>query len=155
MLALTIALIIIGLILLSIELLIIPGFGIAGILGITSLIGACYFAFAGFGTIVGMIVMLGIIALVIIGVLFIMRTDTWKKISLKTNIDSKVDDSPDVKGLTVGLHGKTITRLAPGGQVIFDNKIVEVYTRDGLIEPGKEVEISSIEDNRIFVSLIK
>ena len=60
MLALVISLIIIGLVLLAIELLIIPGFGVTGILGIASLVGACFFAFYSFGYLFGVLITAGI-----------------------------------------------------------------------------------------------
>lgn len=154
MTALFIVLIILGFILLAIEMLVIPGFGVAGVLGCASLIGACIFAFIGFGTLIGCIVVVSVVALVIIGIFFLLKTNTWKKLSLKTNIESKVDDSPENKGLKVGDKGMTVTRLAPSGHVNFNSVIVEVTTREGLIGPKKEVSIVAFEGNRIFVAAI-
>lgn len=152
MLILVISLIIIGLILLAIELLVIPGFGVTGILSIASLIGACFFAFYSYGYVFGVAVTAGILILIIISITLLLRSGTWKKLSLRTNIESKVDTAPQSKGLKIGDTGITITRLAPGGHVKFGENIVEASTRDGLIEQKKEVEISSFEGNRIFVT---
>src|SRR5574344_1867930 len=147
MLALVISLIIIGLILLAIELLVIPGFGVTGILGIVSLVGACFFAFYSFGYLFGVLITAGILLLIVLSIIVVLRSGTWKKLSLRTNIESK--------GFKIGDSGITITRLATGGHVKFGEHIVEVSTRDGLIEPNKEVVISSFEGTRIFVSIVK
>ena len=155
MLALVISLIIIGLVLLAIELLIIPRFGVTGILGIASLVGACFFAFYSFGYLFGVLITAGILLLIVLSIIVILRSGTWKKLSLRTNIEAKVDNTPESKGFKIGDSGITITRLAPGGHVKFGEHIVEVSTRDGLIEPNKEVVISSFEGTRIFVSIVK
>ena len=88
--AFIITLIVIGLILLMAELTIIPGFGIAGILGLASFIGAIVLAFTQFGSVVGFCVLFG--ALVVCGVLvfFILRSKTWRKISLKQSIGEHI-----------------------------------------------------------------
>ncbi|MEF9931282.1 MAG: NfeD family protein [Bacteroidales bacterium] len=155
MAALIITLIIVGLILLIAELLIIPGFGIAGILGVISMVASCWFAFDSYGHIIGLIVIAINIIVIIISTIFILRSKTWKAISLKTNIDSKVDTSPHTKGITEGMSGKTLTRLAPGGHAKLGENVIEVFTRDSLVEPGKEVEVCEIDGNKIFVKEIK
>lgn len=151
MVALIITLIFIGLILLVAELIVIPGFGIAGILGLGSMIASCWLAFGTYGHTVGILVIAANILLTVIITALTLRSKTWKKLSLKTNIDSKVDTSPLKKGITVGITGTTLTRLAPGGQARLGDIITEVSTRDSLIEPGKSVVVSEIEGNRIFV----
>jgi len=59
--SLIITLIVIGLILLAIEVLIIPGFGVAGILGLLSLAGAAVLGFTMFSTTTGLIILAVII----------------------------------------------------------------------------------------------
>lgn len=151
MVALIITLILVGLILLVAELLIIPGFGIAGILGIGSMIASCWIAFDALGQTAGLLTITANILLTVIISVYTLRSKTWKKLSLKTNIDSKVDTTPQNKGIQPGSIGTTNTRLAPTGQVRFGEITTEVSTRDALIEPGKEVIVSEIEGNRIFV----
>ena len=51
-----ITLILVGLVLMFAEILIIPGVGVAGILGLLSLGGSCFYAFYEFGNTVGAIV---------------------------------------------------------------------------------------------------
>ena len=145
-----IMLIVIGLVLIFTEILLIPGVGVAGILGVLSLGGSCYFAFYELEPVVGYIVTSVNVALLVGLTVFALRSKTWKKLALETNIDSKAVDSENV--LSVGDKGKTVTRLAPMGAMRFGNKVVEVKALEGIIDPGVEVEVVLIEDRKIYVS---
>lgn len=83
-----------------------------------------------------------------------LRSKTWKKLSLKTNIDSKVGSAPQEKGIVVGNRGIAVTRLAPAGKVQIGDSVLEAFTRDSLVEPGREVEVAEIDGNKIFVKEI-
>lgn len=145
---LIISLIIIGLLLLFAEILLIPGVGIAGILGLVSLGGACFYAFNQLGSTVGAIVTAVNVALVVGLSIYVLRAKTWKRLSLDTNIDSKaVADT----GLAVGDRGVTVSRLAPMGSVRFDTELVEVKALEGFVDPEVEVEIVLMEDGKIYV----
>lgn len=151
MTALVITLIVAGLLLLGAELIIIPGFGIAGILGIGSLVASCWISFECLGTMAGTITLLANILLVTLGTICILRSKTWKKLSLNTNIEAKVDDAPQQKGIATGDTGITLTRLAPAGTVQIGGNTLEACTRDSLIPQGTEIEVSEIDGNKIFV----
>ena len=154
MTALVVTLIIAGLLLLGAELIIIPGFGIAGILGVASIVASCWIAFAQIGPTAGIIVILVNMVLVVATTILMLRSKTWKKLSLKTNIDSKVDSAPQEKGIDVGNRGVAVTRLAPAGKVQIGDSVLEAFTRDSLVEPGREVEVAEIDGNKIFVKEI-
>lgn len=145
---LIISLIIIGLLLLFAEILLIPGVGIAGILGLVSLGGSCFYAFNQLGSTVGAIVTAVNVALVVGLSIYVLRAKTWKRLSLDTNIDSKaVADT----GLAVGDRGVTVSRLAPMGSVRFDTELVEVKALEGFVDPEVEVEVVLMEDGKIYV----
>lgn len=145
---LIISLIIIGLLLLFAEILLIPGVGFAGILGLVSLGGSCFYAFNQLGSTVGAIVTAVNVALVVGLSIYVLRAKTWKRLSLDTNIDSKaVADT----GLAVGDRGVTVSRLAPMGSVRFDTELVEVKALEGFVDPEVEVEIVLMEDGKIYV----
>ena len=86
---LLITLILIGFVLILAEILIIPGVGVAGVLGLLSLGGSCYYAFYEFGSLTGGIVT-GVMALILLLLtVYVLRAKTWKRFALETNIDSK------------------------------------------------------------------
>ena len=146
-----ITLILVGLVLVFAEILLIPGVGIAGVLGLLSLGGSCYYAFAQMSTTAGVIVTSVNIVLIVALTVWVLRAKTWKRMSLETNISSKA-----VEGifLSVGDHGKTLTRLAPMGSVRFGDNVVEVKALEGMLDPGVDVEVVLIEDNKIYVKPI-
>ena len=146
-----ITLILVGLVLIFAEILLIPGVGVAGILGLLAMAGSCFYAFAQIGTTAGIIVTVVNAVLIVALTVWVLRAKTWKRFTLNTNIDSKVDELPQNKGIEVGMKGKAVTRLAPAGQVEFENVVVEAFCRDTIINGGSIVEVVEIADNRIFV----
>jgi len=146
-----IALFIVGLLLLLAEMLIIPGVGVAGVLGLLSLGGSCYYGFVHYGTVGGVIVTV-ICCLLVIGMLvYALRGKTWKKISLDTVIDHQPASASAIR---VGMRGTTLTRLAPMGSARIGGVVCEVRCPDHLTDPGVEVEVIEIEDNKITVKPI-
>lgn len=147
---LIISLILVGLILMLAEILLIPGVGVAGILGLLSMGGSCFYAFHEFGNLTGGIVTGVNILLLVLFLFYALRAKTWKRMTLETNIDSKaVSDESSI--VAVGDIGKTVTRLAPMGSVRFGDNLTEAKAVEGMIDPGVEVEVVMIEDNRIHV----
>ncbi len=143
-----ITLILVGLVLMFAEIMLIPGVGIAGILGLLSIGGSSFYAFSEFGNTTGAIVTAVNAVLLLAMAVYVLRAKTWKRMSLETNIDSKA-----VENVTVALgdRGKTVTRLAPMGSARFGNYIVEVKALEGMLDPEVVVEVVMIEDNRVYV----
>ncbi len=143
-----ITLILVGLVLMFAEIMLIPGVGVAGILGLLSMGGSCFYAFKEMGSTAGGIVTTVNVVLLVIMTVYVLRAKTWKRMSLETNIDSKAIANVTV---AVGDRGKTVTRLAPMGSARFDNYIVEVKALEGMLDPETRVEVVLIEDNKIYV----
>lgn len=143
-----ITLILVGLVLIFAEILLVPGVGVAGILGLLSMGGSCFYAFYEFGNVTGYIVTAVNVVLIVALSIWVLRAKTWKRMSLETSIDSKAVES---SVLAVGDRGKTLTRLAPMGSARFGDFVVEVKAVEGMLDPNIEVEVVLIEDNRIYV----
>lgn len=143
-----ITLILVGLVLIFAEILLIPGVGVVGILGLLSMGGSCFYAFYEFGNVTGYIVTAVNVVLIVALSIWVLRAKTWKRMSLETSIDSKAVES---SVLAVGDKGKTLTRLAPMGSARFGDFVVEVKAVEGMLDPNIEVEVVLIEDNRIYV----
>jgi membrane-bound ClpP family serine protease len=150
-----IILIIVGLLLLLVETLLLPGFAVTGILGIVAMGAACWLAFTRLGNTAGIIVTIVCILLAAALLIWVMRSSTWKKATLNTKIDSKVDVNAGQKAIAVGSKGTTVTRLAPMGMVRFeDGTKAEVSSAEGFVDPGCEVEVCAIEGEKIFIKKI-
>ena len=149
---LVISLIIIGLLLMFAEILIIPGVGIAGILGVAAMAGSCVYAFLEIGQTAGVIVTAVNAVLLVVITIWVLRAKTWERLALATNIDSKaiVPEAEVVPG-TVGV---TVTRLAPMGTARFGDLRMEVTAREGIIDPGVEVEVVEVDGIKVYVSAV-
>lgn len=148
--AFIIILIVVGILLILTEILLIPGIGVAGILGVAALGGSCFYAFNEFGSAAGTVVTVINVILIVLSTIYVLRAKTWKKLALDTNIDSKVNMF-DGAAIAVGDCGKTMTRLAPMGTAFFGNTKYEVTSLEGVIDAGTDVEVVLIEDNKIYV----
>ena len=143
-------LICLGILFLLIETLITPGFGVAGILGLAALAGACGYTFIEIGTTAGLIVtsvlLLAVVALLVV----VLRSKTWKRLELNTVIDSKVNK--EAEAVKVGQTGTALTRLAPMGTVQFPGITCEAKSSDNtLIDAGTEVEAVALDGNKVIV----
>ena len=137
-----------GVILLTLEIVALPG-GVAGVFGVLLIGFGVWQTYALFGTRVGTIVLLCAIALCVLLMVLLMKRKTWSRFSLNEEIDSKVNQlEPVVK---VGARGTTISRLAPTGKALFDGQQVEVHAVNKFIDPDHPIEVVAIEGYRIDV----
>ena len=149
---LIISLIIIGLVLVMAEILIFPGIGFSGILGLLALIGSCVYAWLNISQTAGIIVCAVNVALVVGMMVFALRSKTWSKLTLNTKIESRAGQDESV--VSVGDKGKTLTRLAPMGTAKIEDKILEVKSQEGILDAGVEIEVVLIDDGKIYVKSI-
>ena len=150
MLWIVITLILLGILLLLLEVLVIPGSGITGIIGFASLIGGIWVAYKELGTETANLV-LGLTLLVNgIAVWLAFRYKTWKRVALSEKIDSRVDVMEGVK-IKVGDTGKTISRCAPMGKAEINGSFVEVNARTEFIDQERPIEVIKIEGNKIYI----
>lgn len=150
---LVITLIILGLMLLFAEILIIPGVGVAGILGLLSMGGSCAHAFMEIGQTVGIVVTAVNAIMIALLTVWVLRAKTWKRFALETNIDAKAV-VPEVD-VVPGTKGVSITRLAPMGMARFGDLRLEVTAREGIIDPGVEVEVVEVDGMKVYVTTNK
>ncbi len=143
-------LILIGLSFLVLEILVIPGTGVAGVIGFILMGVGIWQAYSVYGSTAGHYTLAGTFILTILMLLFALRSKTWKKIMLKKNIDSKVNVIEKGK-ISVGDIGKTISRLAPMGKALFGNDYYEVGTTGEFLDNGEDIVIEKIDGNKIFV----
>lgn len=147
---LVITLIILGLLLLFAEILIIPGVGVAGILGLLSMCGSCVYAFMEMGKDAGFIVTAVNVVMIVLLTIWVLRAKTWQRLALNTNIDTKAV-VPEVN-VVPGAKGVSITRLAPMGMARFGDMRLEVTAREGIIDPGVEVEVVEVDGIKVYVT---
>ena len=165
-----IVLLFLGIILIAVEVFVIPGFGVFGILGLFTSIGSLIlimlnndlfdFTFVVSGDIVSAslavlssIFLLGI--LILFGGIKLTDTDAFKKIALEETQDSKLGYvSNKYSDEYIGKKGKAYTVLRPSGKVIIDEKLCDATSYDGFIEKNSKIKVVGNEGSALKVSKI-
>lgn len=151
-----VCLFILGFCLILVEVVIIPGFGFAGVLGTISLGSACYIAFTSLSPVMGAIITLASL-LMVFGLFKILpKTVLWQKTRLSLTQNKKMGyqvampELQDLKGKT----GKTLTILRPSGTVLIDSKHYDVVSEDEFIEKDQDIMVLDVQGNKIIVTKI-
>jgi membrane-bound ClpP family serine protease len=148
-----ITLLLIGLALIIIELVFIPGTTVVGLLGLIFSITGIVISYKHFGSDVGFYILIGMLLTTLVGLFYSFRAGSWSKFSLKTSSKSKVNEGM-LTSLTVGDEGKAVSTLRPIGKADFNNKQFEVKTTGDYVEHGTRVRITQIESHQITVEPI-
>lgn len=148
-----ILLIAIGLILIIVELIFIPGTTLIGILGFVLAGIGVWLGYATLGTQIGHLT-LGLSVLVA-GVAFFysFRSNAWSKFALKGTINSRVNEDYQ-HNLQVGETGTTISALRPQGTALFNDQPHEVQTNGEFVNPNTTVRIIKLSQHKIIVEAI-
>ena len=146
---LLIIVLILGVLLLALEIVAIPG-GIAGLFGILLTGFGVWQSYLMWGDTVGNIILCVCAAMLAI----FLKAKTWKKFSLNEESDSSVNHV-DAVSLTVGTRGTTVARLAPTGKALFNGQLVEVHAINQFIDPDRPIEVVAVEGYRIDVCEIE
>jgi membrane-bound ClpP family serine protease len=151
---LIIILIVLGLLFLLLEILVIPGTTLAGIVGFGLVFVGLWQAYASKGIVEGHITLAVTFVVTIVVLYFSFKSGTWKRMALKTTSDGKMDQ---LDGIVIkeGDTGNSVSRLAPSGKAMINNEIVEVHTYGEFIDQEKELIVISVRDNKIVVTTKK
>lgn len=144
-------LLLVGAILIILEILVFPGVGVSGILGFASVIAGIYFGYIFYGQPTGHLILLGTAVGGLGMTWYILRTKTWKKMSLDTEIASTVEGVDS--SVREGDEGETLGRLAPMGNVKVGDVVAEAESLTGYIDAHQKVEVVKVFKNKIVVKL--
>lgn len=148
------SLILVGIALIIIEIIFVPGSTIVGILGFVSMVVGIYLGFSYFGNTTGWWILGGSAVVFSAAVYWGFKSDTWDRFSLKDISEGKFNEGYN-KDLQVAERGKAISALRPSGKAEFNNREYEVRTYGNYIDSGTEIEIVKIQGNTIYVESIK
>lgn len=151
-LLLIILVVLVGLILVALEIVALPG-GISGICGGILVAAGIWLTYSNYGMVAGNIILVSSIVIGVALLAFFMKSRTWKRASLNDEIDSKANPI-DETVIKPGAKGTTISRLAPAGNAIIENQTVEVHTISEFIDPNKPIEVIEVDGYRILVKEI-
>jgi membrane-bound serine protease (ClpP class) len=151
--AIVITLVIVGLILAAVEVLIIPGIGLAALLAALSLLGAVVLAYVKLGS-GAAAAALG--AGVVVGALMfwlLPKTRAAKRMVLDTKHTAKAPDGS--LGELEGQEGHVLTPLRPAGSAEICGRQVDVVSDGEFVEAHVRVRVVRIEGVRVVVEPVR
>jgi membrane-bound serine protease (ClpP class) len=156
-----------GIVLLAVEIFVLPGFGVAGITGISLMVISMilimldndFFNFEFvpmrqvlFATAATMGGIAGGIALLFVGGSRLTSSRFFSRVALTdTQERSQGYTSSFIKERMQGKVGKTYTVLRPSGKVMIDDQLFDAYTRGDYIDKDVDVEVISDEGTSLQV----
>jgi membrane-bound ClpP family serine protease len=144
------SLLIIGLILLLIEIIFIPGTTVVGIFGLAVSVAGVVYAFVAFDSEVALGITAFTVAVNFASIWYGFSSGVWRRFSLKTSMKGGAFDGR-TDGVSTGMVGQAVSDIKPFGKAAFGDLVLEVKSEEGFIEVGKEVSIIKIENNKILV----
>ncbi len=150
----TALIVLVATLLLVVEVMLIPGFGFTGILGVAAMIGAVAYSFFVIGSLAGWVTLLVTIAICVALFVWALYGKSLDKVALKKKIESTVKED-ELTQFSVGDKGVSRTRLALIGEAEINGLIVEVKSESGLIDEGRPIEVVRISGDTVFVRNIE
>jgi membrane-bound serine protease (ClpP class) len=161
-----------GIILIALEIFVIPGFGVAGVLGIAATVGSLIlimlnndmfdFSFVNTGDaflamITTLTAVIGAVILMFILGVRLTNSRAFQRIALVDTQDREEGFTSSVykKEQLVGKRGVSYTVLRPSGKVMIDEQIYDAYTRGNYIGEGEPIEVISDEGTSLKVKQVK
>ncbi|MBU1107693.1 MAG: hypothetical protein KKB51_13560 [Candidatus Riflebacteria bacterium] len=158
---LTVAMLLIGgFLFMFLEIAVIPGFGITGILGLLLLCGGLATAFIKLSMPMALLTtfsaILGVAALLLWFFLVFPKTNLGKQFILKTE-SSAADGfvAVDDKSAYIGKTGITLTMLRPSGIAKIDDERVDVISDGEFVEKGVRIKVIKTRQGGMIVTPIE
>lgn len=146
------ALVAMGIILILVELIFVPGTTIVGIFGLILCAVGVFLGFDYFGTQTGWLVLAGTSLVGVIAIVAGLRSGSWQKFALKRAMESHVNDDLQPR-VVVGDVGVTTSALRPIGKAEIADQLMEVRTIGDYIDSSEKIKVVAIEDGKIIVEL--
>lgn len=140
----------IAVLLMAVEILIVPGFGIAGILSAACVVAAevlMFMLYGGWGAFGGLLLFF-LLAFVLLR--WLGKSKALDKLSLHSTIDSSNATQAQLS-VKVGEEGVALTRLALIGNAEFSGRVVEVKSSGKFIDEGTPVVVVGVNEALILV----
>jgi membrane-bound serine protease (ClpP class) len=154
-----------GVFLLALEVLVIPGFGVAGILGIVAIVAGLVLSMLGPGDTprfmleaTGRVVVSLLVAVVasLLLLRWIPRLPFGRRLILDRGLASAQGyaSAPESDARLLGRRGRTSTALRPAGIAEIDGQRVDVVSEGEMVGAGQSIEVTRVDGNRIVVRQI-
>ena len=155
-LILPIALVLAGLGLILIEVYLVPGFNVVGVLGVLVIAFGVGYAYSEMGLTGGVLLTVGALGMLVLMFMWLWRSGAWDRFILATSLrkdDTLIARESEDRARFLGQIGRAITPLRPTGIVEIDGRRIEVMTEGEFIAAGSEVQVVAVNRRRYFVRL--
>jgi len=150
MLWVILSIILVGLILVFLEIFLIPGTTLFGIVGGIALVIGVILIYSNYGSKWGNITAVSTMVLVLVAFVAGFKVIESNKLAMKAEITGKVNELE--KNLyNVGDKGVTVSELRPNGKGVFNENKIDVYSNGEYIQRDSEIEIIKITDRKSVV----
>jgi len=152
----SLGMLILGFVLILLEIFVIPGMNIFGILGFGTVCIGVGFAYNKVGTeaavLIGVLGLVGTASLIWL----LVRNRAWQRMVLDAETDraSGFDSAPAGLAELVTRQGVTLTPLRPAGRAEFGEGPIDVVTEGGFVERDARVEVVAVHGARVIVQKI-
>ena len=141
---------IVGLALVFAEMLI-PGFGVFGILGSVCLLGTAFLVAKVYGITAFLITVVLLVIAFALMIVLAKKSGFYNKVVLRDKQEAQDFDESTLQGL-LGAEGVTQTTLRPFGVADFQGKMVDVCSIGDFIDRGKRVRVTQIQGKTVTVA---
>jgi membrane-bound ClpP family serine protease len=141
--------IVLGILLVVLEILVLPGM-VAGIIGVLMIIAGISMGYGEYGATGGSLILGGAVISLVSAIVISFKQRSWKRFGLKDAIDSHVNDVPS-QGIEIGDSALTISALRPAGTVQVNDLKIEAHTYGEWIDSNVEVEVVDVQPNKLIV----
>ncbi|MEW6064073.1 MAG: NfeD family protein [Bacillota bacterium] len=150
---------VLGIIALILELFFVPGFGVAGVLGVILLGWGILLVSVDIFHATQALTLALVITLVALvgGVWLATKVNFWRKVTLphrQKREEGYLAPRQELEKL-LGLQGVAATPLRPAGTALIDGKRVDVVTEGEFIMPGTPVLVVMVEGTRVIVNAVE
>lgn len=148
-----------GLILLAVEVLVLPGFGVAGVIGIIALVISVALAAPSLHQAITSLViaLIGTIVLLFLSIKFLPTRQVWQKLVLgvKQKSDSGYVAPQTALEKLLGAEGVSVTILRPAGTAEINGERVDVVAEGSFIPNNTPIKVVKVEGTRVVVRELK
>lgn len=148
-----------GMVLLLIEALAMPGFGVAGVGGLLSIFAGVFLLSPSWQSAVVSVVIAVVVALIVVVISMKSKktNSIWRKFVLRERTDEESGyTSPNMDNVSyLGKSGVSLTPLRPAGQVEIEGNRVDVVTEGDFLDRDVPVVVCRLDGTRIVVRPVK
>ena len=138
-------LMVVAIVLILLEIFMLPGITVAGVGGFLFAAGGLFYAYS-VSTPIGNVTLAVSSLVFAASFIWLLRSKSFNRVALKTDIDSKL-------GIVPGDEGLTLSRLAPIGKARINGITVEAKSMDELIDENTPVEVIRVDGYNVIVKI--